>query len=235
MPLPDLRFLRLAFVDINFAGRPVPVLPQLERLELEYIDMTLPEAQRWLDPSRLPRLRVLYAEGPLRDPHSGESLLWDKALLPGILNLLDYVLYAHEALDSDGELANGTGPPVLTLDPLNFAILPRHSIQNEWCKDTHADDEAKLCQLVRQMSPTTAANGPRAVLILPDRAAIRREYKLVRWDAFDVKELESACRECGVLLLRHARLLDRFRVPKVPGEFVRYARDLREARERGAA
>jgi len=129
---------------------------------------------------------------------------------------------------------HGTAPLVLFANPLGASSLPRHSVVRPWLYEAR---ETVLKELIKAAwgTPRRTYRGELPfVLFMPDLVAGPPCAERARRVEPDLDELERACKERGVCLVRYkalraARAAERL---EPPVEVERYVRQLRAAQRR---
>lgn len=188
------------------------------------------DLRRWLRPSHLPCLKTLAVTTSLQDSATQGGFLLDDILYRGALPTLTCIQVHGAPLSMSGKLAHGAAPLVLFYSPSSLPALPRHSIQQPWIENSTSTVVDRLVALVRQL-PTTRYRGETPhVLFVPDLVGAPTGLRLRSVEP-ELVDLEQACRQRGVRLLRYKVSRAALTAERLepPVEVDRYVRQLKAA------
>lgn len=166
----------------------------------------------------------------LQDSATQGGFLLDDVLYRGALPTLTCIQVHGAPLSMGGKLAHGAAPLVLFYSPSSLPTLPRHSIQQPWIENSTSTVVGRLVALVRQL-PTTRYRGETPhVLLVPDLVGAPTGLRLRSVEP-GLVDLEQACRQRGVRLLRYKVSRAALTAERLepPVEVDRYVRQLKAA------
>ncbi|GAA5914629.1 hypothetical protein JCM8208_002096 [Rhodotorula glutinis] len=231
-----LRHLSLIYSELG--GRSmVCTMPLLEELDLHGGFISYVGAPEWLQPRHFPALRILSVVVNEEEAALVGRFELSEILCPAMLAQLDVIHTVQEHVGLQSDLARGIAPPILFSNPLdndydndNDAVLPRHSIFTfpTWAKaSTVAGRLRRIVVLVSDSLSSPNAVEPR-ILVLPRRVLTVAAQDQYVSDA--VRRLEAACGDVLRIIWSGDEGTDLLS-GGVSREFVRYARELKAARD----
>ncbi|GAA5933703.1 hypothetical protein JCM3775_003778 [Rhodotorula graminis] len=217
---------RLTVDDMELGQSRAATLPRLEQLYIRNCSLPKPVARKQLDPSRLPKLRILCLGvdmlfGIFEGPFSLAEVI--KVVSPSFLRQLDLIKADTSIMRVGDTLANGYSPPILfELSPVH-SDLPRHSVfrmRSFWDPERHLDE------VKRNVDAVTPVDAEQAhVLVLPRQLYDLASAKPLVKDKIDT--LVSTCEAKGVRIIWFWDETSGHESLSTPLEFWRYARELK--------
>lgn len=203
-------------------------MPLLEELDIHEGFILLSGAVEWLQPVRLPALRILSVVG-VREDTSATPLQLNEVLGPAILAQLDVLQTNQDSLEPTSALALGTAPVVLFFEPPSYkSTLPRYSLLLLTKATATIAVMTELVQLAGRLQealPRSAGLEPRIVVLPRWVLSLATQHQMI---ANSVRRVERVCGRAVRIIWSDDEGTDLV-IGGVSREFVEYARELKAA------